>query len=297
MNKERFNKFFKVNPNGWYDVSKMTNDPVKRDAEVKALVEYISAVLNSVTDIYEEMFGVDYFYSKPTLITEIAHYKDDRPFDPKKVKKWPSSPGCRSDNKEIFLNTGETYWCQYIYQFGQMLYWYIHHNHCNKSFSDNQLLFVRSFPIAFGAIAINESAIKWSENAPYQNWTSYSKSLKEYFNDMVKQYLDCDKYPNESVDKLISNLIFVESEKNEQISILENEIVKLPSNSDKLIELLNKQNEIIKSLSDYKDMIIYKYANIILAYYQHNGIAPLINNIKILIESEYNLNRISMFKL
>ncbi len=85
----------------------------------------------------------------------------------------------RGANGEIrvLLNTSDTFWAQYAYQFGHELC----HVLCNYREADNpQLWFEESLCETASLFALRRMADTWKTNPPYRNWKSFAPAFDNY---------------------------------------------------------------------------------------------------------------------
>jgi hypothetical protein len=90
----------------------------------------------------------------------------------------------RGDNGEyrVRLDTGETYWSQYAFQFahemGHILSDYKENPHRNKWFEE-------AICETASLYALREMAKTWKTDAPYENWRGYAPSLAAYAQERI----------------------------------------------------------------------------------------------------------------
>lgn len=84
----------------------------------------------------------------------------------------------------VKLNTGNTYWAQYAYQFshelGHILCEYEEENHRNKWFEESICELASLF-------SLRAMAGSWRTAPPYPNWKSYSAALTNYADERLKK--------------------------------------------------------------------------------------------------------------
>jgi hypothetical protein len=82
----------------------------------------------------------------------------------------------------VRLDTGETYWSQYAFQFahemGHILSDYREHPHRNKWFEE-------AICETASLYALREMAKTWKTDAPYDNWRGYAPSLAAYAQERI----------------------------------------------------------------------------------------------------------------
>lgn len=94
----------------------------------------------------------------------------------------------------IRLDTHQTYWAQYAYQFSHELF----HVQCGfRSGPKQNLWFEESACEAASLYCLRGMAREWATKAPYGNWTGYSHSLRNYADDMMNKRT----YKSEAVRK------------------------------------------------------------------------------------------------
>lgn len=90
----------------------------------------------------------------------------------------------RNDNGEIVvrLDTGQTYWCQYAYQFAHefchVLCGYRNDYRGNKWFEETLCETASLF-------AMRAMARAWKDDPPYEHWTDYRHSIRDYVDDVI----------------------------------------------------------------------------------------------------------------
>ncbi len=90
----------------------------------------------------------------------------------------------RGDRGEIrmLLNTRDTYWAQFAYQFGHELC----HVLCNYREADNpQLWFEESLCETASLFVLRRMADTWKTSPPYSNWKSFGPAFDNYVDDRI----------------------------------------------------------------------------------------------------------------
>jgi hypothetical protein len=92
----------------------------------------------------------------------------------------------RNDAKEIVLklNTSNTFWSQYAYQFGHEFC----HILCRYRPSDGKnLWFEETLCETASLYVLRGMARDWKKEPPYRNWADYRDSLREYADDVIRK--------------------------------------------------------------------------------------------------------------
>jgi hypothetical protein len=203
----------------------------------------IIAVLQSVLNVYSNMFGEDFIYCSNNRITQILCRS--------------SGPFTAFDNSVMHLNVQGRLWSKYMYQFSHEMYHYLtnyHSRFIDNSFSrgSRHLWFEEAICEVMSIIVIKEASKIWKISPPYVNWIEYADALSSYSDECIK---DNEKrynnhcYPDLhiAIDTELKNLISYPSYPNNERHI---------------------QNKI---------------ANYIVKYYTKFGYINIINTLKILI--------------
>ena len=157
---DSFNRYFSLETGVWGDSA---------DADVEA-------VLQSVLDVYENIFGAEFIYYSQGNPTQIE-YRTSVPFT-------------AYNNSVIYLSSQDRRWAQLMYQYGHEMYHYITHYHSDfrgdaqQSYS-RHAWFEEAICEAMSIIVLKESAKIWKTSPPYPNWASYASSLSTYADDCI----------------------------------------------------------------------------------------------------------------
>lgn len=92
----------------------------------------------------------------------------------------------RNAAKEIVvrLDTGNTYWSQYAYQFGHEFC----HILCRYRENDGKnLWFEETLCETASLYVLREMAREWKSLPPYRNWADYRDSLRDYADDVIRK--------------------------------------------------------------------------------------------------------------
>ena len=92
----------------------------------------------------------------------------------------------RNDMREIVLklDTSNTFWSQYAYQFG--------HEFCHilsryRPNDGKNLWFEETLCETASLYVLREMAREWKKSPPYRNWADYRDSLREYADDQIRK--------------------------------------------------------------------------------------------------------------
>ncbi len=91
----------------------------------------------------------------------------------------------RGPNREYYvrLNTGDTYWSQYVFQFAHEMA----HILCTYREGDtSNLWFEESICELASLYVLRQMSQTWKSNPPYPNWKSYAPKLADYAQDRIK---------------------------------------------------------------------------------------------------------------
>ena len=92
-----------------------------------------------------------------------------------------------SGEYQVRLDTGQTYWAQYSYQFAHE----ICHVLCryDDDYSGN-LWFEETLCETASLFCLRKMSIAWRKNAPYENWKSFAPSLRDYTDEIKRTRTD-----------------------------------------------------------------------------------------------------------
>lgn len=111
---------------------------------------------------------------------------DLEPFVVTRGKSGPIVLFKRNEAKEIVvrLDTGNTYWSQYAYQFGHEFC----HILCRYRENDGKnLWFEETLCETASLYVLREMAREWKSSPPYRNWADYRDSLRHYADDVIRK--------------------------------------------------------------------------------------------------------------
>lgn len=115
------------------------------------------------------------------------HCAEDKP-DPISVRNDQRGPMViygvgDSGERRVLLNTRDTYWSQYAFQFSHECC----HILCNyRDGNKDNLWFEESLCETASLFALRSMAETWKTNPPYDNWKDYAASLKKYADDRLQ---------------------------------------------------------------------------------------------------------------
>ena len=140
---------------------------LQKDVWGDAVNENVQAVLQSVFNVFSNIYGSEYILrkNKSTII------------------KRASLPRTLTDLSAIHLETKDRFWCQYMYQFAHELYHYtcgdpaeyVRHQWFEEMIAEMHSLYV-----------LDAVADKWETDPPYPNWSSFTPSIREYYDNAVR---------------------------------------------------------------------------------------------------------------
>jgi hypothetical protein len=119
--------------------------------------------------------------------SELFKHIIDLPADPISVRNDQKGPMViyglgESGERRVLLNTKDTYWSQYAYQFSHECC----HILCNyRDGQKENLWFEEALCETASLFALRSMADTWKTNPPYSNWKSYSDSLAKYAQDRI----------------------------------------------------------------------------------------------------------------